>query len=733
MKKNCMSKRVLCIVVLATFMSSNIALGDNLVKKDETVYVTLDSKGDVTDEIVSDWLHSDESGVEIKDKSILQNIENLKGDNVPEAQGETLLWKSDSGDVYYRGDVEKELPLEVSVKYYLDGNEIDAQELAGKSGEVKIKVDLINKEKQVVNINGKEKTVYTPFTTAAVIDLPLDTFKNVKVNSGEIVSDGNNQVITFVAVPGLKESLDFDGLSEDYDIDLELEESLEITSDVTDFEMGPIMITATPDLSLLDDLKEAKSLDDLRDGVNELNDASQQLSDGTVTLLDGQKEFNTHFIDLDSGIGQLSDSSKELGDGVQKLAENAKVLNEGQSEFYSKFGDLYTGINAFAANVGPLSEGIGQLATGVKDAQSGATQVAAGTTQLAEASSAIKTNTHALSEGSTDLAPGIEVLSTGLSTMDTKTGELIAGQNQVDAGIEGSLKGIQDLMLAVGESNPLYPSLQEIEAGLIATNGGSDLVVAGLTQLQTAEKEAVAGADQLTAGATELSAGLGKLDAGVTEFDSKVGELNTGAQSLSQGLDQIVEVGINPLAESVPALISGTTELQEGTKQLYEASSMITDGTAQLVNEGTDPLNAAVPELVSGVNELNDGSKQLLDASNELSSGAKELSDNMVKFNEEGIQSLSDEVSDSIDTVQDFLDTKDKLFELSEDYGTFSGLAEGQEGKVKFVIKTSEISKPEIVEIKTDASEEEEKGFFNWLKNIFSNDDDANNNQTARR
>ncbi|WP_461206197.1 methyl-accepting chemotaxis protein [Clostridium sp. DL1XJH146] len=732
MKKNCMSKRVVCIVVLATFMSANTVLGDNLVKKDETVYVTLDNNGDVTNEIVSDWLHSDELGVEIKDKSMLQNIENLKSDDVPEAEGETLIWKNDSGDVYYRGDAEKELPLGVSVKYYLDGNEIEAEELAGQSGEVKIKVDLTNKEKQVVTINGKEKTVYTPFTTATVVDLPLDNFKNVKVNEGEIISDGNNQVITFVSVPGLKESLDFDSLSEDYDIDLQLEESLEITADVTDFEMGPIMITATPDLSLLDDLKEAKSLDDLRDGIDELNDASQQLSDGTITLLDGEKEFNSHFVDLNSGIGKLSASSKELGDGVQQLAQSAKTLNEGQAEFYSKFGDLYTGINAFAANVGPLSDGISQLSAGVKEAQSGATQIADGTTQVVEGSATIKASTDALYAGSTSLAPGIEDLSTGLSTMDTSTGQLIAGQSQVDAGIEGSLKGVQDLIVAVGETNPLYESLKAIEAVLIATDAGADGVSAGLSQLQAAEKAAVSGADQLATGASQLEAGLGQLDAGITEFDEKVGELNAGAQAVSQGLDKIVEEGINPLAQSVPALITGTTELQDGTKQLYEASSMITDGTAKLVNEGTDPLNAAVPELVAGVTELNDGSNQLLDASNKLSEGSKELSDNMVKFNEEGIQSLSDEVSESIDTVQDFLDTKDKLFQLSEEYGTFSGLADGTEGKVKFVIKTSEISKPEIVETNTDATEEEEKGFFNWLKNIFSNDD-ANVDQTARR
>ena len=84
----------------------------------------------------------------------------------------------------------------------------------------------------------------------------MDKFKNVKSDGGVTISEGNNNIIGFVAFPGLQESLGIDNL----DIGVDLKDKLVVEADVDNFEMGPIMITATPELPDLSALDKANLL-----------------------------------------------------------------------------------------------------------------------------------------------------------------------------------------------------------------------------------------------------------------------------------------------------------------------------------------------------------------------------------------------------------------------------------------------------------------------------------------
>ncbi|MFD3158164.1 hypothetical protein ACFIJ5_15130 [Haloimpatiens sp. FM7330] len=308
-----MSKKVIALVIMGTMLGSNVVYAEDVVEKEESVYVTLTQEGKIKDEIVSNWLHSDDKDAKIEDNSILKQVKNVKGDEIPKVEGNKLIWDSKQNDIFYQGKTDKKLPVDIDIRYYLDGREIKPKDLAGKSGKIKIKVDFKNNDAHVVNIKGKNRKIYTPFTTVAVLNFPMDKFKNVEINEGKMISDGNNQVVTFIGFPGVEDSLDLDK----YDLGEEkinIPQNLEVTADVDKFELGPVMITTTPELVDLEKLEEADEVDELKDGLNDLEDAAQKLVDGSNELSDGVHEAKSK---LQEKLDELDEKS-HLTDLVEK-------------------------------------------------------------------------------------------------------------------------------------------------------------------------------------------------------------------------------------------------------------------------------------------------------------------------------------------------------------------------------------------------------------------------------
>ena len=404
MKSGCMSKKVASLVLVATILAPNVVYADELIQKDETVFVVLNKNGEVKSQIISDWIHSDKSNVEISDKSILTNIKNVKGNEEPVQQAEKLVWKSDKNDIYYQGTTDKELPIQTNITYSLDGKEISGEEIIGKTGEVKIKIELVNLDKHQVDINGETKEMYTPFTTATVVNLPQDKFTNIKLDGGQMLSDGNNQVISFLAFPGLKESLSLDGIIDDLDLDISLQDSMEISAHVDNFEMGPIYITAAPNLIESEEFKKATTLDELRDGINEITDASSKLAEGALKLADGGNIFYTKMGEFNEGINKFWSSSSELKTGINQLAEGASTLYEGQKQYKTNMAQFNEGINNLATSLTPLEEGINSLAAGVESADAGSSDLLVGIKQLTDGVSQFGTGAVAFATGSNDFS-----------------------------------------------------------------------------------------------------------------------------------------------------------------------------------------------------------------------------------------------------------------------------------------------------------------------------------------
>lgn len=332
----------------AESVSSTVAQN---ISKDETVYVLAGADGSVKKIIVSDWIKNQLGSATVTDKSDLNNIENVKGDESYSVNGDNMkVWDAQGNDIYYQGDIQKELPVGMSVSYTLDGKTISADELAGKSGKVTIRFNYDNRQYETVRINGTNQRIYVPFAMLTGMILDNDCFSNVQVSNGKLVNDGDRTVVAGLAFPGLQENL---ALSRDQ---LSIPDYVEVTADVKNFSLGMTVTLACNDVfSQIDDVNFTTA-DGATASIGKLTDAMTQLLDGSSALYDG--------------LSTLLDKSKELATGVEELAAGAKAIrdgagsvDEGTAALKAGLAELSTGLNTLSSNSEALNEGAEKVFT----------------------------------------------------------------------------------------------------------------------------------------------------------------------------------------------------------------------------------------------------------------------------------------------------------------------------------------------------------------------------------
>ena len=301
---------------LKEVLSSKIKAADEEVGKEETVYVVADNSGKAKDIIVSDWLKNPDGNETIEDVSDLKDIKNVKGKEKFEEKDGKITWKAKGKDIYYQGKTDKELPVKQTISYYLDGEKMDPDEIAGKSGKVTIRFDYKNNQKTTTTVDGKKYSVYVPFTimTGMILD---DSFTNVKVKNGKVISDGDKNMVVGVAMPGLKDSLKV--TSSDFSEDIDIPEYVEVTADVKDFSMDMTMSVMLSGITSSDNVEDFVDLSDLDDAIDTLSDSSSQLADGTKELREGLEQLRSKVPALADGANTLNSSTESLRNGVSSL------------------------------------------------------------------------------------------------------------------------------------------------------------------------------------------------------------------------------------------------------------------------------------------------------------------------------------------------------------------------------------------------------------------------------
>ena len=343
-------------------------------EKEETVYIVAAPNGSAKNVIVSEWLKNEGKSSSITDASDLREIQNVKGDETFTQSGEELTWQAEGKDIYYQGTTDRELPVTERVSYYLDGKKMAPEEMAGKSGQVKIRFDYENHERTTQVIDGEKHEVYVPFTVLTGMVLPED-FTNVKVTNGRVISDGNKKMVVGFAMPGLKDSLKLDEKKPDadkdspedekgLDADVEIPDYVEVSADVENFSLEMTMSVVVNDLLNEGSLEDAFDLTDLEDDLDTLSDASTELVKGST--------------DLSEGLGTLKGSMKEFSDGVNTLkdgihsyTDGASRLNSGIQTLAGSSGALMDGVSTLNSSAATLNQGVAELEGGNDGARKG--------------------------------------------------------------------------------------------------------------------------------------------------------------------------------------------------------------------------------------------------------------------------------------------------------------------------------------------------------------------------
>lgn len=679
---------------LSSLMGDGISVSQKTIGKDETVYVISDNTGKATETIVSDHLINLDDAATLKDASTLKDIQNVKGDETFTQSGNDLTWQADGNDIYYQGTSTEETPITQTLTYYLDGKEIAPDDLAGKSGKVTIRFDYKN--------NAKVGDVYVPF--AAISGMILDdSFSDIEVTNGKVISDGNNNVVLGYALPGLKESLQLeDG---DLDEDVNIPDYFEVTADVENFKLDMTMTMAVNaanyvstdgglDLSSVDDL-----LDTLTDATSQLEDGSAQLADGLDTLQSKMGEFESGVTKLQSGIksytdgastlangiGTLKDKSGALADGVNTLNSSAQALNSGISLLNNTVGKEFTEEekNALAAQasatVAAQEQTIKDTVDAGVDAQASTIQstVAAGVGQTFDAGLYDQVKGGAVSSlnGQTDL---INVLKAGITP-------------QVQQGF------VAQVNAAMGTSFATYAETQAAYDGVYGS-GAADAKVAESVNAQVAavvDKLATSVADTTKSVSSQVAAGAAVSASKTVAENAAVSAAQTvagqAAVSAAETTKKTVASSITATQANGYSLVSGMNALAAGTQTLADQVPALTSGINQL-NDGASTLTSNNDTLVSGMNTLAAGTTALGDGVDQLTEGSHTLADGIVQFNEEGIQKIvnayNGDIKDLVDRVQSVIDA-------GEDYQTYTDIADGVNGSVKFVYKTAAIQTAE--------------------------------------
>lgn len=486
-------------------------------EKEETVYVKADPKGSASEIIVSDWLKNPDGAEVLEDISGLSDIENVKGEEGYTQEGDKITWNAGGNDIYYQGTSTRELPVEVEVSYYLDGEKIEPEALAGKSGHVKIVFSYKNKLK-----NGE---VYTPFVMATGLILPAENFKNVKTENAKLISDGEKNIVIGFGLPGMNDNLKMEDSDLTKELDIDFPESFEIEADVTDFELAMSM-TVAGNLDLSDlDLTDIKDKDELQEKIDEMKDGATQLVDGTGELADGVQE--------------LKDSCQELIEGMTSVDEGMGTLNDGVTELNTKKNDLVDGINELVDGIDTLNRKKGDLISGVNE-------LADGIYTLDNSKGTLVNGVNELAQGASQLDSGAGALKTGTRQLVQGTETLNTGKNQLVAGVDKLADGINGDGTA---GNPgLLNGAKELAAGLKllaeSVNGSenSGSLSAGIAQLKTGAAALTGAIDQ------QILPGIGLLQ-------SKIAPLGQGLVDMKTGIDRIA--GSDSAPGALDAVIGG--------------------------------------------------------------------------------------------------------------------------------------------------------------------------------
>ena len=571
------------------------AAGKSSFSKSETVYAVMNGDGSIKSTTVSEHLYSASGLANVTDKTTLTDIQNTESDAEFTQNGEELVWNTNDTDVYYKGNTDKALPIDVKVTYALDGQEAALEDIIGKSGHLTVTVNLKNNETGTVNVNGKDRTIVTPLITAVGVILGGDA-ANVTAEHGMIESAAKSSVAAFVTLPGVKDSLS--GLLPDEVDSIEdyLQDTVTVEADVEDFTCPQVMVACATSTAALgtDNVFDLSSINDLTDGINQLNDAMSQLMDGASQLVDG---------------------TSQLANGVLALLDGANTLNNGAAALDDGLGQLTNGLDTLSANNAALNAGAQQVADGV----------------LASANKTLKEG-GLIDEDMT--WSNYEAVIDNILTMNDKT--LAAGRRKIVRTVWEQAPSFKDSQLDLALYLSATKTNHDLEAALkLMQNFDASMLTGALEMVTNADAKNTIHEElkyqiensQDMADVRALKTSLSQIQF----FVSSVNQYTAGVQTAADGAHSAKD-GSAQLAAGTKTLYDGVNTLNTGAGQLNDGAGRLNDGLNQFNEEGISKLTGALDQdQLHGLKTVLD---EMTDRLNDYTSfaGAPDDAESSVKF-----------------------------------------------------------------------------------------------------
>lgn len=615
--------------------------------KTETVYVKSDAKGNPREITVQTKLKNTGDGDTIKDYTNLTDIKNKEGDEAftQNADG-TVEWENHGEDITYEGTGSAELPVDVSVSYELDGQAIEPEDLAGKSGQLKIRFDYKNKTTQTIKVDGKEEQVSVPFAVISTMLLSDDHASDIKVKNGKVMDIDGQKLVVGYACPGLTKSLKLTTYEPTEDIDIP--EYVEVTADVTDFFLDFTATIISSGLLEDMDLKDLDEVDEMSDNMKKLEEATDKLSDGAGALESGLQVMNEKKGDLQAGATLLKESlttlhntlaTVQLPQGSSLDLTGMESAEKQLEEDGTKLNEALTGMSTGLARMQQLAQEVGAYKTTV-ETQLETAKTALDAIDWAALDQAVRADSQAKADAAVEAAMQKALENYGLSA-----DQILAAQGEVKTAVNSALDQVSVSEEAKAQIQKAKDALEAIPTITIPeVSFDTEKLTETLTDMEKQMK--------ILAG---YGTTLGTVSKTATE---SLQELQTGLAALQTGTVQ--------LQEGSSQLEAGMAAFGEGIRQLYQGSAALHQGSGQLSSTGTALIDG-LDTMISGMDSLHQG---------------------LVKFDEDGIQELSDLTGTDLTSLANRIRALKKADGRYDNYG---GICEGASGSVRFIIETDEI------------------------------------------
>lgn len=701
---------------------------ENPTEKTETVYSVLNSDGSISDTIVSSWLHDEDGINNIKETLNLTDVKNIKSNEKPSKNGNTYTWNAKGNDVYYEGTATKQLPVSVKLRYELDGQEMSAKDMEGKSGHLKLTISFTNNYSEVKNINGKSIVIHPSYLAGGMLNMSTGNFTNVKCESGKIVNDGTNEMLAFANIPGLNETLRSAGLDK-VNNQLGISDDVTVEADVNNFDLGSIMVGMTNEIDLASELGGIGSVSELTDGIDQLMDADDQLIDGSKQLYDGTTQLKEGIAPLSSAypqietltnaFDQLHDGTTTLSTGLNqytagvdqlnvvskqnlyKLSMGATTLNTSlnNKESKSQLNQLVQGSQALDAGIQNLNEQVNGDDSMLKpDMVKNLTEALKTTNEqvgkLGQVLNDLQDQEGAFVDLSNQITKASENINK-LGTLQTSFKEVTDGASAIITADNEQIKSVDDQLAAIRtkEINALNASIEALKNAANAvpeddTTGAKAKIEEQINALES-QKATLGDASSLSVTLKDLSQCQAGIDKIVADSKETLEELNavynsskTDIKNLSTKLDEAkksIEVlngvmkQLNENGITSEEFEKKVNTLKAGVEKLAKNSPALANGVATLANklnnlgEGLNGLDSGMSQAYTGITQA---TSQLSDNSDSLRNGAKALNDGTAQLSasKSKMSELTSGLTKLSDAVDQLNDGAQQLYEGNEQF-----------------------------------------------------------------